>query len=148
AGEWEGEHPADAAARSPWGEEVFFAGWRSHDELAEVLACGDVLAVPSVAERFGQVYVEAMAMGLPVIACRAAAPPTYIDDDPSSPDRCGWLVAPDDETALAEALVAAASDPAERALRGANGRHRARERFSWESLAHAVADVYAEAAGG
>lgn len=147
AGEWEGEHPADAAARSPWGEEVFFAGWRSHDELAEVLACGDVLAVPSVAERFGQVYVEAMAMGLPVIACRAAAPPTYIDDDPSSPDRCGWLVAPDDETALAEALIAAASDPAERALRGANGRRRARERFSWESLAHAVSDVYAEAAG-
>ena len=148
AGEWEGEHPADAAARSPWGREIFFAGWRSHDELAEVLACGDVLAVPSVAERFGQVYVEAMAMGLPVIACRAAAPPTYIDDDPASPDRCGWLVAPDDEAALAEALLAAASDPAERALRGANGRRRARERFSWERLAHAVADVYAEAAAG
>ena len=113
-----------------------------------MLACGDVLAVPSVAERFGQVYVEAMAMGLPVIACRAAAPPTYIDDDPASPDRCGWLVAPDDEAALAEALLAAASDPAERALRGANGRRRARERFSWERLAHAVADVYAEAAAG
>ena len=129
-GEWEGEHPADAAARSPWGHEVFFAGWRSHAELARVLACVDVMAVPSVAERFGQVYVEAMAMGVPVIACRVAAPPTYIDDDPASPDRCGWLVPPDDEEALAEALVAAASDPAERAIRGANGRRRARERFS------------------
>lgn len=147
-GEWEGEHPADAIARSPWGHEVFLAGWRSHAELAQVLACGDVLAVPSVAERFGQVYVEAMAMRLPVIACRAAAPPTYIDDEATSPDRCGWLVAPDDEEALAGALVAAASDPAERALRGENGRRRARERFSWANIAHAVAEVYAEAVDG
>jgi glycosyltransferase involved in cell wall biosynthesis len=147
-GEWEGEHPADAAARSPWGREVFLAGWRSHAELADVLACGDVLAVPSVAERFGQVYVEAMAMGLPVIACRAGAPPTYIDDDPGSPERCGWLVPPDDEEALARALVTAASDPGERAVRGANGRDRARARFSWEGIARTVAEVYAEAAPG
>ena len=144
-GEWEGEHPADAAARSPWGHEVFFAGWRSHAELARVLACVDVMAVPSVAERFGQVYVEAMAMDVPVIACRVAAPPTYIDDDPASPDRCGWLVPPDDEVALAQALVAAASDPAEREIRGANGRRRARERFGWDRVAGAVADVYAAA---
>ena len=103
------------------------------------------MAVPSVAERFGQVYVEAMAMSVPVIACRVAAPPTYIDDEPSSPDRCGWLVPPDDEEALARALVAAASDPVERAIRGANGRRRARERFSWDQVAGAVADVYAAA---
>ncbi len=146
AGEWEGEHPADAAARSPWGHEVFFAGWRSHSELAQVLACGDVLAVPSVAERFGQVYVEAMAMRVPVIACRVAAPPTFIDDDPASPERCGWLVPPDDEVALARALVIAASDPAERAIRGENGRRRVHERFSWDHIAHAVADVYEAAA--
>lgn len=148
AGEWEGEHPADAAARSPWGSEVFLAGWRSHGELAEALACADVMAVPSVAERFGQVYVEAMAMEVPVIACRAAAPPTFIDDDPASPERCGWLVAPDDEEDLARALVAAARDPAERALRGVNGRARARERFSLATVARAVADVYAAAASG
>ncbi len=147
-GEWEGEHPADAAARSPWGHEVFFAGWRSHPELAQVLACGDVLAVPSVAERFGQVYVEAMAMRLPVIACRVAAPPTYIDDDPGSPTRSGWLIPPDDEKALAQALVAVASNSAERALRGENGRRLAHERFPWPRIARSVADVYAEAVGG
>lgn len=147
-GEWEGEHPAEAAARSPWGHEVFLAGWRSHAELAAALSCADVMAVPSVAERFGQVYVEAMAMGVPVIACRAAAPPTFIDDDPGSPDRCGWLVPPDDEEALADALVAAARQPRERALRGANGRARARRRFSWDRIAAEVADVYAAAASG
>lgn len=145
-GEWEGEHPADAAARSPWGHEVFLAGWRSHPELAQLLACTDVMAVPSVAERFGQVYVEAMAMRVPVIACRVAAPPTYIDDAPASPDRCGWLVGPDDEASLAHALVAAASDPAERVIRGENGRRRVGERFSWDNIARSVTEVYEAAA--
>ncbi len=84
-------------------------------------------------------------MGVSVVACRVAAPPTYIDDDPASPDRCGGLVAPDDEEALANALVAAASDPSERVIRGANGRRRAHERFSWDRVAGAVAEVYAAA---
>ena len=148
AGEWEGEHPADAAARSPWGHEVFLAGWRDHAELARALAACDLLAVPSVAERFGQVYVEAMAMRVPPIACDVAAPPTFIDADPASPDRCGWLVAPDDEEGLARALVAAARDPAERALRGENGRRRAVAGFSWEVAARRTAAVYAAALSG
>jgi glycosyltransferase involved in cell wall biosynthesis len=148
AGEWEGEHPADAAARSPYGHEVFLAGWRSHAELAELLRCVDVLAVPSVAERFGQVYVEAMAAGVPPIACRAAAPATFIDDDPRSPLRCGWLVTPDDEESLADALVGAASDAAERRLRGENGRRLARERYSWSRIAGEVAELYSAVAAG
>lgn len=145
-GEWEGEHPARAAARSPWGHEVFLAGWREHDELPDALACADLLAVPSVAERFGLIYIEAMAMGVPPIACAAGAPPTLIDADPASPRRSGWLVAPDDESALAAALVAAASDPAERALRGRNGRELVRERFSWPTVARRLAGIYDELA--
>ena len=74
-GEWEGEHPADAAARSPWGHEVFLAGWRDHAELPAALAASDVMAVPSIQERFGLAYIEAMAMGVPPIACAAGAPP-------------------------------------------------------------------------
>jgi glycosyltransferase involved in cell wall biosynthesis len=146
--EWEGEHPADTAARSPYGHEVFFAGWRSHAELADLLRCVDVMAVPSVAERFGQVYVEAMAAGVPPIACRAAAPATFIDDDPRSPRRCGWLVPPDDEGALADALVEAASGAAERRLRGENGRLLARERYSWSRIAGEVTGIYSAVAAG
>jgi glycosyltransferase involved in cell wall biosynthesis len=148
AGEWEGEHPADAAAASPWRREVFLAGWRGHDELPAALGAADVLAVPSVAERFGQVYVEGMAMGVPPIACDAEGPPSFIDADPASPVRCGWLVRPDDEADLAAALVAAASDPSERALRAANGGRLVAERFTWPSIAARVAEVYDEAVAG
>ena len=144
--EWEGEHPAHAARRSPWGREVFLAGWRPHETLPGSLAAADVMAVPSVEERFGLAYVEAMAMGVPPIACRAGAPPTFIDDDPRSPDRSGWLVPPDDEAALADALVQAASDAAERARRGAAGRAHVLERFAWPALARRVEERYAAVA--
>jgi glycosyltransferase involved in cell wall biosynthesis len=147
-GEWEGEHPAGAAARSPWGHEIFLAGWRDHAELPGALAASDVMAVPSIQERFGLAYIEAMAMGVPPIACAAGAPPTFIDADPASPSRSGWLVRPDDEESLADALVEAASDPVERARRGAAGRERVIRRYSWSGLARRVERIYAAAAGG
>jgi len=145
-GEWEGEHPAYAAAASPWADEVYLAGWREHDDLACALACADLVVVPSVAETFGLVYVEAMAMGVPPIACDVGGPPTFIDGDPASPARAGWLVPPDDEAALATALVAAARDAAERALRGANGRAMVARRFTWPAIASDLATLYDEVA--
>jgi glycosyltransferase involved in cell wall biosynthesis len=145
-GEWEGEHPAEAAAASPAGDEVFLAGWHPHEALPAALAAADVLAVPSVGERFGLVYVEAMAMRVPPIATRAGAPPSFIDADPRSPARAGWLVPPDDEPALAATLVAAARDPGERALRGANGRRLAAARFGWRHAARRVLRIYEETA--
>ena len=141
-GEWEGEHPAHAVAASPWGHEVYLAGWRGHDELPAAMACADVFAVPSVFESFGLVYVEAMAMRVPPIACEAGGPPTFIDGDPSSPARAGWLVAPDDELALAAALVSAARDPIERSLRGQNGRAAILRSYTWQAIASGVADLY------
>jgi glycosyltransferase involved in cell wall biosynthesis len=142
-GEWEGEHPAEVAAASPFGEEVFLAGWHEHGELPAALAAADVMAGPSAQERFGLPYIEAMAMGVPPIACATGAPPGFIDADPASPERSGWLVPPDDEGALAEVLLAAAAAPAERARRGAAGRRHVLARFSWPALARQVEAIYA-----
>ncbi len=141
-GEWEGEHPAHLAAESRWADEVYLAGWRGHDELALALACADLLVVPSVAESFGLVYVEAMAMGVPPIACDAEGPSTFIDGDPASPARAGWLVPPDDEAALAATLLVAACDAAERALRGVNGKAMVAHRFTWPAIASDLAAFY------
>jgi glycosyltransferase involved in cell wall biosynthesis len=144
-GEWEGEHPAEAGWASPFRDEVYFAGWREQNELPAALAAADLLAAPSVAERFGQVYVEAMAMGVPPIACDAFGPPTFIDADPRSPSRAGWLVPPDDEVTLGRVLAAAASDPAERAIRAANGRTLVERSFTWPRIAARTAALYEEA---
>ena len=142
-GEWEGEHPL-AVVRETGDADVFLAGWRGHGELAAGLNAADVLVLPSVREQFGAVLVEAMACGLPVIAVDAHGPAEIVDDG-----QTGWLVAPDDEDAMGEALVAAAAgDGAERSRRGEAAYAAARARYSWPALAAGLARVYEDVAAG
>ena len=114
-GEWEGEHPHTVVTREHI-DGVFFDGWRDHDELPLGLSCADCFVAPSTDEPFGLVYLEAMACELPVIGTLSGGPPSFINVTPGEPD--GWLVPPDDETALANAMVTAIDDEAQRARRG------------------------------
>ncbi len=111
-GEWEGEHPL-ATARRLGNRQVFLAGWRAHEQLPRALNAADLLVLPSVAEAFGLVLVEAMACGLPVIACRTHGPAEIVADG-----KTGWLIPPDDQDSLTDALVAAATDHQQRLARG------------------------------
>ena len=80
-----------------------------------------------------------MACGLPVIACASHGPAAIVRDGES-----GWLVAPDDERALAAALIEAASDARERRRRGQRAAADARRRYGWATIAARVAGLYAE----
>jgi len=127
-GEWEGEHPAEAVDRTG-ARDVFLAGWHGHGELPDFLRAGDLLVHASVREQFGQVLVEAMACGLPVIAVNRGGPASIVDDPPS-----GWLVEPDDVEALAAAMVAAVNDEADRRRRGKRAREEALAHYSWAHI--------------
>jgi glycosyltransferase involved in cell wall biosynthesis len=137
-GEWEGEHPLDTIRRTG-ARDVFLAGWHGHDALPDFLSASDAVVLPSVREQFGQVLVEAMACGLPVVAVDAHGPAEIVDDGET-----GWLVGPDDAQELAGALAEVVDRAAERTRRGANARRVARARYSWPALAREVAGVYAE----
>lgn len=140
-GEWEGEHPHTVAEREGI-EGVFFSGWRGHDELPDGLACTDVFVAPSVDEPFGQVFLEAMSSGVPVIATRSGGPPSFVNTVPGRPN--GWLVPTDDVDALADALVEAVNNEAARRERAENAYEQIRGRYSWHTLAHRFAAVYDE----
>lgn len=137
-GEWEGEHPL-SVVRDLAVPDVFLAGWRGHEELAAGLNAADVVVLPSVREQFGQVLIEGMACGLPAIAVGAHGPAEIVDHG-----RTGWLVPPDDETAMANALVEAASDDGRRARMGEAAYAESRARYSWPALAEGVAAVYGD----
>jgi glycosyltransferase involved in cell wall biosynthesis len=140
-GEWEGEHPLEAIRRTG-APHVFLAGWHTHRELPDLFAASDVVVLPSVREQFGQVLVEGMACGLPVIAVDAWGPADIVEHGET-----GWLVEPDDPVTLENALVHAVNCPAERRRRGERAAAEARERYSWPALAEDVAAVYDEARG-
>lgn len=138
-GEWEGEHPY-TVAKQEGSEGVFFSGWRGHDELPLGLACAELFVGPSVDEPFGQVFLEAMSCGVPVIATRSGGPPSFVNTVPGKPN--GWLVPPDDVDALADALVEAVNNEAGRRERAENASEQIRGRYSWHTLAHRFAAVY------
>jgi glycosyltransferase involved in cell wall biosynthesis len=141
-GEWEGEHPL-AVVRDSGAEDVFLAGWHGHDDLPDGLNASDCVVLPSVHEQFGQVLVEGMACGLPCLAVDAHGPATIVDDGDT-----GWLVPPDDEDAMVEALVEVVNDEGERKRRGAAAYEAARARYSWPSLVEGVAHVYEDVRSG
>jgi glycosyltransferase involved in cell wall biosynthesis len=139
-GEFEDEHPG-ALARRLGLDDVFFLGWRGHDELPSGLAASDLLVLPSVNESFGLVAIEAMATGIPVIATRSGGPPSFINIDPEAPT--GWLVEPDDEAELADAMVEAVNQPDDRRRRGDRSLIAARTGYSWTAIAARFEAIYA-----
>ncbi len=120
-----------------------FAGFKTGDELGQALASGDVFFNPSVTETFGNVTLEAMASGLPVVAAGATGSASLVADKVT-----GRLVVPSgsnerDAAAFAEVLAPYCADPALRAAHGAAGETRACE-FSWEAINAVVADTYVQ----
>jgi glycosyltransferase involved in cell wall biosynthesis len=82
---------------------VTFRGSISDSELVAAMGASDVLIMGSRHEGFGVPVIEAMTMGLPVVANREGALPEIVGD-------AGVLVDATDPYALAEAAARAASD--------------------------------------
>jgi len=144
-GEWEGEHPHEAIERTG-ARNVFLAGWHGHGELPGFLRAGDLLVHAAVREQFGQVLVEAMACGLPVVAVNRGGPASIVEDPET-----GWLVESDDVGALAARMVAAVNDDGDRRARGRRARERAAAHYSWERVGAELAALvrsFAAAPGG
>ncbi len=138
-GEWEGEHP-HTVARSLDLPNVFFCGWLPHDVLSQGLNLADILVAPSYNEPFGQVYLEAMATGLPVIATRSGGPLDFVVE--TGPGANGWFCEVDDLDSLAATLRQALMDETERKRRGANALTLIRGDFDWKEIAHRYTEVY------
>ena len=143
-GEWEGEHP-HSVAQAEGISNIFFAGWRGHAELPSGMACSDVFVAPSTDEPFGQVFLEAMACGLPVIGTLSGGPPSFVNVEHGAPD--GWLVPHDDEQALAAAMIEAVNGVQARRARGQAALRHVRAGYSWAGLAPRFAEVYEEVLG-
>jgi L-malate glycosyltransferase len=119
------------------GDAVRFLGER--EDVPEILRACDVALLPSWDEPFGRAAVEAMAMGVPVVASAIGGPAEIITDGVD-----GTLVQPRDPAALAVAVDELLRDPRRRRALGCAARKSVEERFGGERHATSVTALYRE----
>jgi glycosyltransferase involved in cell wall biosynthesis len=133
-----GEGPA-----RPWFEQqlprAIFLGQVTGNDLARALASADVLFNPSITEAFGNVTLEAMACGLPVVAAESSGTTNLVRDGVT-----GTLCDPSDIGEFAQALEAYVRDPGLRRRHGEAGLAVART-MDWDTINAAVIRAYMHA---
>jgi glycosyltransferase involved in cell wall biosynthesis len=121
--------------------QAVFAGMRRHEELAGYYSSADLFVFPSLTETFGNVTIEALASGLPVLAFDTAAASDWVQSHTN-----GWLVPAGQEAAFVRVAVDLAQSPSLLA----QARDQARSRVAhldWLQIAMQVETLMLQAAG-
>jgi glycosyltransferase involved in cell wall biosynthesis len=99
-------------------------------EKFAMLAQAHLFCLPSFTEAFPLVLLEAMSVGLPVVATQVGGIPDALDS------RGGWLVPPNDPKALEAAILAARESGADLKLKGAHNRAEFLKRYTVEAFSN------------
>lgn len=138
------EHRLRALARDRGvAEHVVFAGGVADGELPDYYAAGDVFAMPCRTRRagldvegLGIVYLEASAVGLPVVAGNSGGAP-----DTVQAGRTGYVVEGRDAATLVRRLVELLQDEPMRRRFGVAGRKWVQRDWTWEVMAARLATL-------
>jgi glycosyltransferase involved in cell wall biosynthesis len=122
---------------------VHFAGLVSHSEVHEWYAKADIYVAPGFYESFGMSIIEAMAAGLPVVACRGGAVPEVVSDGET-----GVLVEVGDSFAIARAVLNLLSDPGLRNSISRAAQKEVRAKYSWDLIASTLMEWYGHTLSG
>lgn len=120
------------------GTPTIFTGYLEGDDLAQAYASADVFVFPSANETFGNVVLEAMASGLPVIASRAGGPVDHVADGEN-----GFLLDPEGLDQWIRQIEHLISDLNRARRLGAGARAYAMTQ-SWEAIFDQLLSDYAE----
>jgi glycosyltransferase involved in cell wall biosynthesis len=120
--------------RPPWYPHVRHLGYVSDEERQRLYREASMLVIPSLDEGFGMPALEAMTVGVPVVAANRGALPEVVQDG-------GILVDPLDESALAGAMQRLLTDRGVAQQYVARGFARA-ARYSWAASASRLLRAY------
>ncbi len=118
---------------------VAFAG--ALDDVGGVLNAMDVFVLPTLIEGMSNTLLEAMAVGLPVVATRVGGNPEVVAEG-----ACGYLFTPQDVTGLTCLLRMLLRDEHLRRELGRTARQRAVQEFSLEAMVGRYTDLYLDLA--
>jgi L-malate glycosyltransferase len=114
---------------------VEFLGHR--EDVPALLAAADAFVLPSRSEAFPNGAIEAMAAGLPVVACAVGGLLDLIEHG-----HTGILVPPDDSVALADALRSLIEQPGRAEAIGQAGRRAVQQRYSFDRMVASFEELY------
>ena len=138
-----GDGPSRPALEQQIGAFARFAGYRRGEDLADHYAASDIFAFSSLTETFGNVVLEAMASGLPVVALRAGGVGETVQSGTT-----GILLEPSEPPArMASALLWLIEQPAERRRIAAAARAYGL-RQSWDLIMASLRGRYQEIIDG
>jgi glycosyltransferase involved in cell wall biosynthesis len=137
-GGWAEAEVVAAISRAVHRDRIKRIGWV--DDVTSLIAGATVFAYPSLYEGFGLPPLEAMSLGVPVVASAAGAVPEVVGE-------AALLVPPGDVASLAAGIESALTDSRLRARLVAAGHSRAAA-FTWEASAEAMHAVYRDLASG
>lgn len=114
-----------------------FLGEVSQDELPRLLACCDIFVRPSRSEGQGISFIEAMAVGLPVIATQEGGISDFLFDQKRNPNKqaTGWAVEKDSPDQIAQAVADILADPAKAASVTKAAREMVITKYDWNQIA-------------
>lgn len=110
-----------------------------HSDVPTYLNRLDVYVTASRSESFGVAVLEASACGIPVVVTNVGGLPEVVEDG-----KTGFIVPPEDPTAIADAVETLVRNPELRRQMGQAGREMVARRYDWNDSVRIMEDVYAK----
>lgn len=124
------------------GSSVTFVGKVPNEKVTQYMAAADILVLPSLSEGFPNVALEAMAVGLPVVASMVGGLPELIEEGEN-----GFLTEPKSPDQIADRTLLLLCDEQLRRRISMNNREKVKV-YSWERVVDKVEEIYKKHVSG
>lgn len=138
-----GEGPMEVVLRKRATElkiNVEFLGTLRHESIPELVRKSHVFVRPSRFEGFGVSFIEAMALGTPIVTCPVGGIVDFVTDGET-----GLLVPPENPEELSKAIIRIFEKGEEMKSITSKARKLVEERYDWKNIAKKVEEVYLSA---
>jgi len=126
-------------------DKVRFLGNMTHREIVKYYYVADVFVRPSLSEGLGNVFLEAMAIGLPIIGTPVGGIPDFlIDPSTDSGQATGLFCQPGNPESIAQKIKEVLEDNQLREKLIRNGMELVKEKYNWDNIALKMEIVFSE----
>ena len=125
-------------------DRAIFAGHIDHSQLPLYYKISDIFVRPSIIEGFGNVFVEAFAAGIPVVATAVGGIPDFLSDPDQNPDKesTGLFCEVRDPESIARAVTRYLNDPVLTANIITNAKQLATETYDWNIIVKSMRRLF------